>query len=146
MAGLSADDESGDGIVPLLERKFDTASLSALRAEINRCGAASGLTDIPLYNFVVAVNEITTNAVRYAGGHGQLVMWRRGGDLWCRVTDEGPSIPKRWLDESHRPQPGRIGGSGLWLTRHICQSVEIETGRTTGTRVLLRYAIPGPGR
>jgi len=142
---MSPDDQAGavrDQVIPLLEYGFDITSLSALRAEISRCGGANGLTYIALYNFVGAVNEITTNAIRYAGGHGRLRMWRQGDDLWCRVTDDGPGIPKRWLDESHRPKPGRIGGSGLWLARQICHSVEIQTDRMSGTRVLLRYALP----
>jgi anti-sigma regulatory factor (Ser/Thr protein kinase) len=133
-----------DEIIPPLDYSFETASLSALRGEIGGFGAANGLTGIPLYNFVVAVNEITTNAVRYAGGHGRLEMWRQADDLWCRVTDRGSGVPKRWLNASHRPKPDRIGGSGLWLARHICRSVEIETDRKSGTRVLLRYALPGP--
>jgi serine/threonine-protein kinase RsbW len=134
-----------NGAVALLECKFDRAAIAALRGEVSRCGTTNGLTDIALSNFVLAVNEITTNAVRYAGGHGQLRLWRHGNDLWCQVVDDGPGIPAHVLNESHRPKPGHIRGRGLWLARHICASVEIETDRSSGTRVLLRYALPATG-
>jgi serine/threonine-protein kinase RsbW len=132
-------------LVPLLETMFDQASLAALRREVSRCGAANGLIDLALSNFVLAVNEIATNAVRYAGGRGELRLWREGDDLWCRVVDNGPGIPRRYLNLTRRPAPDQIGGHGLWLARHICASVDIETDRSSGTRVLLRYTLPAAG-
>jgi serine/threonine-protein kinase RsbW len=147
MAGASP-----EGLSPLhpdsdaaLERKFDRSSLAALRGELFRYGAAHGLTDLALANFVLAVNEITTNAVRYAGGQGQLRLWRQDGELRCRVSDDGRGIPPRYLEASGRPDPLHVSGHGLWLARHICAGVEIETSRTTGTRILLRYPVPSVG-
>lgn len=128
------------GGVSLLECKFDLAGLAAVRAEVSRLAAASGLDDMALFNFVLAVNEITTNAVRHAGGQGQLQLWRHDADLWCRVTDDGPGIPPRRL-RPRTPSAGHITGRGLWLAHQICDSVDIETGRSAGTRVLLRYAL-----
>jgi serine/threonine-protein kinase RsbW len=129
-----------DGAVPLLECKFDQTSLSSLRGELARCGAANGLADPALPNVVLAINEIATNAVRYAGGHGQLQLWRFEGSLFCRVADDGPGIPRRHLDESHRSRPGYIDGHGLWLARQIADSLAVETDRS-GTCVLLRFAL-----
>jgi len=134
-----------DGAVPLLDCKFDRTGLAALRAELTRCGAANGLADLALSNFVLAVNEITTNAVRHGGGHGRLRLWRDRDDLCCLVVDDGPGIPRRHLSESHRPEPGHIGGHGLWLARHICDNVVIESDRSSGTRVLLRRVVPATG-
>jgi len=133
------------GAVTLLEYKFDQGSLAALRGELGRCATDAGLTDLALSNFVLAVNEIATNAVRYAGGHGQLCLWSDGSRLWCRISDDGPGIPRRYLNQVARPTPGQIGGHGLWLARHICTSIEIDTDRRTGTRVLLGYALPHVG-
>jgi serine/threonine-protein kinase RsbW len=134
-----------DGDAPL-EHTFDRSSLAALRSELSRYAVAHGLTDAALANFVLAINEIATNAVRYAGGHGQVRVWRQGGELWCRVTDDGHGIPRRYLEQSHRPDPLHVSGHGLWLARHICAGVEIETGRATGTRVLLRYPLPSAAK
>jgi anti-sigma regulatory factor (Ser/Thr protein kinase) len=116
--------------------------LGALRSELSRYGAARGLSDLALANFVLAVNEIITNAVRYAGGQGRLRLWRQGAELRCQVEDDGRGIPRRYLEQSYRPDATHVGGHGLWLARHICAAVEIETGRATGTRVLLRYPMP----
>ncbi|MFL5516577.1 MAG: ATP-binding protein [Gemmatimonadales bacterium] len=148
MAEASRNDRSHTvptGSVVLLECKFDQASLAALRGELTTCGAANGLTGLALSRFVLAVNEITTNAVRYAGGGGQLRLWRHGDSLWCRIVDDGPGITRRRLNESHQPRPGHMVGHGLWLARQICDSLDIETDRQSGTRVLLRYALPAAG-
>jgi len=135
-----------DGAVTLLDRTFDRFSLAALRRDLSECGAANGLVDLALANFVLAVNEIVTNAVRFAGGHGDLLLWRDQDSLWCRVVDDGPGVPERYLHRSPPPKPGHIGSHGLWLARHICESVQIESDRTSGTRVLLRYPLPDAGR
>jgi anti-sigma regulatory factor (Ser/Thr protein kinase) len=129
-----------DGAVTLIEADFDAATLAELRGALTACGAEHGLVDLGLSNFVLAVNEITTNAVRHGGGAGRLQVWRADDDLWCEVSDAGRGIPAGRLDGHHRPQPGHIGGWGLWLARHICRSVDIDTGRS-GTRVLVRYPL-----
>ena len=55
-----------------LVRDFTHDDLTALRQEIERFAAGHGLADLALYRFVVAVNELTTNAVRHGGGAGVL--------------------------------------------------------------------------
>jgi anti-sigma regulatory factor (Ser/Thr protein kinase) len=148
MAGTPLEDPSptvSEEAVPL-ERKFDRSSLAALRTELSRYAAAHGLTDLALANIVLAVNEITTNAVRYAGGQGQLRLWCDGDELYCRVVDDGRGIPPRYLEQVRRPDPAHISGHGLWLARRICAGLEIETSRASGTRVLLRYALPSAAR
>ncbi len=130
--------------VALLSRQFDRGSLAQLRGELTDCAAANGLADLALSNFVLAVNEIATNAVRHGGGAGWLELRRAGDELICQITDTGRGIPAGRLNGFHRPQPGHIGGWGLWLARHLCQSIEIDTGGE-GTRVLVRYPIPSSG-
>lgn len=126
----------------LLRRRFNQASLGTVRTELARCGAAAGLVDPELFNFVLAVNEITTNAVRYAGGQGLLRLWRDFPRLWCQIEDKGPGIPRRHLDQARGPRPGLTGGHGLWLARRICARMEIDTDQRTGTRVLMTYPLP----
>jgi serine/threonine-protein kinase RsbW len=130
-----------DDAVPLMASTFDRSSLGELRGALSVCGAANGLTDIQLSNFVLAVNEIATNAVRHGGGSGRVDLCRRGDELWCEVIDRGRGIPDGRLNGYHRPEPGHIGGWGLWLARHICVGIDIETG-SDGTRVIMRFSIP----
>jgi anti-sigma regulatory factor (Ser/Thr protein kinase) len=126
----------------LVSRVFDATSLAGLRHELSSRGEESGLTDLTLARFVLAVNEITTNAVRHGGGRGRLRMWRQGDHLWCEIVDEGRGIPRGRLNASHRPVPGHIGGWGLWLAQQICSTLRVDTG-SAGTRVRLSYPIPG---
>jgi serine/threonine-protein kinase RsbW len=128
--------------VPLLRTSFDRESLASVRGAIARCGRANGLSDRTLPNFVLAVNEITTNAVRHAGGRGVLSLWRHRNSFWCEVADRGPGISPGHLDQSHCRRAGRIGGHGLWLARQICHPFEIDTDQATGTRVLMGYRLP----
>src|ERR1700760_3187647 len=77
---------------PLLAAVFDADRITALRHEVTRCAIAAGLHAQRLEDFVLAVNEIVTNAVRHAGGHGRLRMWLVGPLLNCEVVDEGHGI------------------------------------------------------
>jgi anti-sigma regulatory factor (Ser/Thr protein kinase) len=113
--------------VELLARDFDYHSLVQVRHEIEHTCAAAGLTEHALYWFVVAVNEITTNAVRHGGGRGRLHLWREDNRLRCRVVDRGPGIPPDRHGEK-RPSPYTLGGRGLWLARQGCESVMLDTG------------------
>jgi anti-sigma regulatory factor (Ser/Thr protein kinase) len=130
-----------DGAILLLSGEFDRNTLGDLRDELTKCCADTGLADLALSNYVLAINEIATNAVRHGGGDGQARLWRSATDLWCEVIDTGRGIPPHRMDGYERPKPGHIGGWGLWLARHLCDGVDIETGRS-GTRVVLRFALP----
>jgi serine/threonine-protein kinase RsbW len=129
-----------DDATALLTTAFDRSSLGELRGALTRCAASCGLADLNLSNFVLAVNEIATNAVRHGGGKGTVTLWQDGAELRCEVVDQGRGIPEGRLNGFHRPQPGHIGGWGLWLARHICHSVDIETG-AGGTRVIMRFSL-----
>jgi serine/threonine-protein kinase RsbW len=113
--------------VELLAVAFDFDSLVQVRHTIERACAAAGLVDHALYWFVVAINEITTNAVRHGGGRGWLRLWRADNRLRCRVTDRGPGIPPDQHGEV-RPAPMTLGGRGLWLARQGCEKVILDSG------------------
>jgi signal transduction histidine kinase len=42
--------------------------------------------------FVLAVHEVTGNAVQHGGGRGRARLWYADGALRCRVTDDGPGL------------------------------------------------------
>jgi len=125
----------------LLNLPFELDTLVSVRhAVADRC-AAAGLVDGPLYWFVVAVNEITTNAVRHGGGSGQLTLWLDRGLLYCRVVDHGPGFPADRHSVDIRPEPDALGGRGLWLARQGSATVTVETG-PDGSRVTLSQPVP----
>lgn len=128
----------------LLARHFTLDGLVALRHDLERAAAGHGLAGLELYRFVVAVNELTTNAVRHGGGSGNLALWHTtspepgaGGWLHCRVTDWGKGLPA-----DHRlrmPPADAIGGRGLWLAHHSVEQLVIDSdGRGTSVTVSTR--------
>ncbi|HEX8631707.1 MAG TPA: ATP-binding protein [Catenuloplanes sp.] len=132
--GLSATPApSADGA---MLRDFSRETLVVLRRDVRGYGVQHGLSGLALYRFVVAVNELTTNAVRHAGGAGRLELRRVGDLLRCRVTDTGPGMPpgRRHIDAL--PAPDAVNGRGLWLARRNAHSVDIDSG-PAGTTVTL---------
>ncbi|MEU4422385.1 ATP-binding protein [Actinoplanes sp. NPDC024001] len=119
----------------LLTREVTLESLVDVRHEVERCAAREGLADLALYRFVVAVNELTTNAVRHGGGRGQLILWRSGDRLHCRVTDRGPGPPAH--RQLRRPGADAHGGRGLWLAHHGVERLTVDDAGVTASARLI---------
>jgi serine/threonine-protein kinase RsbW len=102
-------------------------------AVASRAGKA-GLTGQRLDDFVVAVNELLTNAVRHGGGAGHVALWCDPATVVCEVTDRGPGMPTEWTPRTGRPAPDEPGGWGLWLADELTDSIEV-TSDGTGTVV-----------
>ncbi|MEH1012837.1 ATP-binding protein [Micromonospora sp. CPCC 206060] len=126
---------------PLIAVAFDRDRVTGLRHDVAGCAQAAGLAGERLDDFVLAVNELITNAVRHGGGQGRLRLWRQPGMLCCEVTDAGPGITPARLDDESRPAPDSTGGWGLWLTRQLSDEMTIDTG-PTGTTVRITAAVP----
>ncbi|WP_211212689.1 ATP-binding protein [Nonomuraea coxensis] len=120
---------------------FARGGITPLRRTVAEHAAREGLAGARLEDFVLAVNEVTTNAVVHGGGRGTLRLWSHAGRLWCEVSDEGPGLPPGWT--AARPPPAGLesGGRGLWLTRTLCDQVTIVSG-PRGTTVMFAA---GPG-
>ncbi|WP_432975163.1 ATP-binding protein [Dactylosporangium sp. CA-233914] len=125
----------------LLVEDFDVARITPVRHAVSRGAAGAGLSGQRLEDFVLAVNEIVTNAVRHAGGHGTLRMWLAGATLVCEVVDRGAGIPRERLNGQGLPPSSAISGRGLWLARHLVDEVTVSTGEA-GTIVRLGSALP----
>ncbi|MEV0971622.1 MULTISPECIES: ATP-binding protein [Microtetraspora] len=123
----------------LLSLEFDRSAITLVRHMVTESARNAGLVGMALEDFVLAVHEAVTNAVRYGIAPRGIAMWREPGLLRCEVTDSGPGIPDRTL---HRKRMARFdfGGRGIWLM-HRLADVTIRTG-PDGTTVLLSAAIP----
>ena len=121
-------------VVDLLSCDFTLSTLRGTRHRVTRHAQDNGLAELPLYRFVVAVNEVITNAVRHGGGTGHLRLWRTHDLLCCRVTDHGAGLPVDY--RPHRPDPHDTSGRGLWLVHRTVDNLAIET-RPDGTTVTL---------
>jgi serine/threonine-protein kinase RsbW len=116
---------------------FDRSAVTALRHTVTAGAVAAGLTGDQLGDFVVAVNELLTNAVRHGGGAGHLTVWCDGDIVMCEVSDRGGGLGPL---PAKRPAPDQPGGRGLWLVRELTDTCEIKTG-PDGTAVRISRRI-----
>jgi serine/threonine-protein kinase RsbW len=126
----------------LLVEEFDAEQITPVRHAVSRAAAAVGLLGQRLEDFVLAVNEIVTNAVRHAGGRGAVRLWKLDGALLCEVTDKGSGIPAERLDGQALPPSNAVSGRGLWLARHLVDEVTVRS-TPAGTIVTLRSSLAG---
>jgi anti-sigma regulatory factor (Ser/Thr protein kinase) len=124
----------------LLDRTFGRDDITLVRHEVQTSLSGSGLGDDRLPGFVLAVNEVITNVVLHAGGHGRIVVWVAGGSAWCTVTDSGPGIPQRFHGGPEVPETFEVGGRGIWLAYQLCDEVTMATG-PIGTTIQLRISL-----
>jgi serine/threonine-protein kinase RsbW len=119
--------------------RFRLDTLLDVRRDVQRYASEAGLSDLRLYYFVVAVNEIMTNAIHHGGGQGRLRIARVGEHFHCEVVDQGPGFAPERVAASGKPAADTLSGRGLWLTRQLCDQVEIVSDET-GTRVTLAFS------
>jgi anti-sigma regulatory factor (Ser/Thr protein kinase) len=113
--------------IELISAPFDATRITEVRHKVAGCAEAAGLAGQQLEDFVLAVNELVTNAVRHGGGQGALRVWRAGDRVMCEVTDEGAGIT-RGTGGWERPEPDIAGGWGMWLARQLSNTMSVATG------------------
>ncbi len=124
----------------LLDRSFGRDEITEVRHEVTARLDAVQLGD-RLPGFVLAVNEVITNAVLHAGGQGHIVLWTTAAAVCCTVTDSGPGIPERFRRAPALPEAFEVGGRGLWLAHRLCDEVTMATG-PIGTTIGLYLSLP----
>ncbi len=114
---------------PVEQVVFTAADLARVRAFVAETAERAGLPPIQADELVVAVNEITGNAVRHGGGLGRLRAWREDHHLVFEVDDAGTAHPDPLAGYVRRPPDAETtGGYGLWLARQLCDLVEVRHG------------------
>ncbi|WP_017542316.1 ATP-binding protein, partial [Nocardiopsis prasina] len=111
--------------------------LASLRTAVTELAEKAEVAPDRLSDLVLAVNELAANAVEHGGGSGTVTLWRSPGWTRCDVTDRGPGLgdPLRGYDPADPLSPR---GYGLWITRQLCDYMEIgSAGR--GTRIRLHF-------
>jgi serine/threonine-protein kinase RsbW len=126
---------------PLLSEDFDRSRVTALRHAVASAAAGGGLAGDRLNDFVVAANELLTNAVRHGGGSGHVALWCDGESVVCVVTDQGPGLPDSRSMRLVRPAGDELGGRGLWLAATLTDSFDLTTdGNGTAARISSRIS------
>jgi anti-sigma regulatory factor (Ser/Thr protein kinase) len=107
--------------------EFNLADLRLLRRIVTSMAVAAGLPGSRADELALAVNEIASNAVVHGSPPAILRIWRGDGELICEVSDTGEGIKDVLAGQLTPPAQG-IGGRGIWLSRMLCDAVEIRNG------------------
>ncbi len=95
-------------------------------------------------DFLLAVDEMTSNAVRHGGPPVSLRLWSADDRVVCTIRDSGPGFddPFAGYGPAHGDDLSR-GGMGLWLARQLCDHVDIS-GDDGGAQVRLTLRLDRP--
>jgi anti-sigma regulatory factor (Ser/Thr protein kinase) len=124
-----------------LEKDFTADDLGGLRRAVLAGARRAGLSGDPLDDFVIAVHELATNAVRHGGGQGRLALRRDGDTLVCDVSDDGPGFAGGVPAAANPPSAQTDGGRGLWLARQLTDTLLITDG-PAGATVSVTVCLP----
>ncbi|MEU8363887.1 ATP-binding protein [Nonomuraea sp. NPDC048882] len=115
---------------PVKDLDFRLPDLPQVRQFAEDEARAAGMPEDAIGDFVIAVNEVATNAVTHGADHAALRTWVSGGDLVVEVHDEGTWKPG--------PMPGAVGGMGLWVARLLSSDLTLRVGNG-GSTVIMRF-------
>ncbi|WP_204053311.1 ATP-binding protein [Microbispora siamensis] len=124
----------------LLSLEFDRSSVTRVRHLVMVSAQEAGLEGVALEDFVLAVHEAVTNAVRYGSPPRGIAMWREAGVLVAEINDKGPGIPAEALEREESATRFDFGGRGLWLMNRLADLV-VRTG-AEGTTIRLSVTLP----
>lgn len=103
----------------------DPDDLAALRAAVEQALRGDGMPRQAVQGFLLAVSEITTNAMIHGSGPVRVRLWSGGGRALCAVHDGGPCFdPYSGYVPSERAVG--TGGMGLWLARQMSDDLTVD--------------------
>ncbi len=107
----------------------------AVAAELAAVDAPRDLIE----DFLLAVDEMTSNAVRHGGPPVSLRLWIAEDRLVCTIRDSGPGFddPFAGYGPAHGDDLSR-GGMGLWLARQLCDHVDLSGDDGAHVRLTIR--------
>lgn len=116
-----------------------TENLRSMRALVRAEADRNSFEEGRLADFLVAVNEATTNTLIHGGAPGVLRVWHERDELICEIADGGRITDP--LAGRRRPDLFANGGRGLWLMNQLCDLVQLRPSATgTTLRLHLRAA------
>ena len=121
---------------PTLEIE-DVTDLRGLREQLHAALGRSSLASEAKSEFMFAVSEVATNAVRHGRPPTRVRTWATRNRVLCAVTDRGHGIQDPLAGYVPAPQRSIPGGLGLWLARRFCDRVDL---RRTGEDFTVRLA------
>ncbi|GAA3207040.1 ATP-binding protein [Nonomuraea helvata] len=116
---------------PVKELPFGLPDLPQVRQFAEEEARCAGMPEEAVGDFVIAVNEVATNAVTHGADRALLRTWLVNGDLVVEVHDDGMWKPG--------PLPGAVGGMGLWVARLLASDLTLRVGNDDGSTVTMRF-------
>jgi anti-sigma regulatory factor (Ser/Thr protein kinase) len=123
---------------------FRAGDLRHLRHAVADWAGRAGLPGQRAADFVIAVHEIATNAIRHGSPVARLALQIAGTAAQAEVRDSG-----HWPPQSPAATAPAGLGMGLHVAHRVCDQVTIHRG-ATGSTVTLQMNLPdspppGPG-
>ncbi|MER7502927.1 sensor histidine kinase [Nonomuraea pusilla] len=128
--------------------RFTARELKRVRQAVGDYARAAGMHRNLITSIVLSVSEIAANSVEHGAGHGTVTMWVErggasgGGELVCEVANPGGGLDDP-LPGYLPPEPESPRGYGLWISRQLCDLVELRD-RDGVLRVRLHLGLGGP--
>ena len=85
---------------------------------------AAGVPPLESQNMLIAAGEVLANAQQHGGGPLSVRVGVVGDRFACEISDAGPGIGDP-LVGFVPPQPGHVGGAGLWVARQLTSQLEL---------------------
>jgi anti-sigma regulatory factor (Ser/Thr protein kinase) len=107
-------------------RVDDVSDFTGLRHTVARHLAALGGSADAMEDLHLAIDEMSSNAVRHGGRPVRLQLWASTDRVVCSISDSGPGMddPFAGYGPAHGSDLSR-GGMGLWLARQLCDHVDV---------------------
>jgi len=102
---------------------FTRDNLGRICTLVRAAGVRAGIAPRDIEDLLIAVSEVATKAIRYAGGVGSIAVRCLGVGLITEIRDFGPGLPAHTI--AAIPSPGVPVGGGLWRARLLCKELEI---------------------
>jgi anti-sigma regulatory factor (Ser/Thr protein kinase) len=116
--------------------------LAPVRRLVESHARHTGLAADRVADLVLATSEIAANTLGHTASGGTLHVWHDEDEILCQVHDQG-RIADPLAGRVRRPPGSR--GHGLFLVNHVCDLVELRTGRDgTTVRMHMNLGDPGP--
>jgi anti-sigma regulatory factor (Ser/Thr protein kinase) len=115
--------EPGSGAVTI---RFTGRELRRLRQSVGDYARSAGMDRNLITSLVISVSEIAANSIEHGAGYGTITMWENDGELVCEIADPGGALDDP-LPGYIPPEPESPRGYGLWISRQLCDLVELRT-------------------
>ena len=139
LRALPVPEEPLEATEPLL-RVDDVRDYIGLRHAVAERLAGLGGDPDALEDLHLAIDEMSSNAVRHGGPPVRLRLWASADRVVCTISDGGAGMddPFAGYGPAHGDDLSR-GGMGLWLARQLCDHVDVvdDGGLTVRLTTLL---------